>query len=29
MMGFFQEFHETCRFEKSVNALFITLVPKK
>ena len=26
---FFKEFHDSCQFEKSLHALFITLIPKK
>ena len=28
-MGFFEEFHSHCKFEKSLNATFIALIPKK
>ena len=26
---FFEEFHQYCKFEKSLNATFIALIPKK
>uniref|UniRef100_A0A2N9ELX8 Reverse transcriptase domain-containing protein n=1 Tax=Fagus sylvatica TaxID=28930 RepID=A0A2N9ELX8_FAGSY len=29
VMGFFEEFHTHCKFEKSLNATFIALIPKK
>ena len=29
VMGFFQEFYAHCKFEKSLNATFIALIPKK
>jgi hypothetical protein len=29
VMNFFEEFHTHCKFEKSLNATFITLIPKK
>lgn len=29
VLGFFREFQETCTFEKSFNATFIALIPKK
>jgi hypothetical protein len=28
-MGFFEEFYTHCKFEKSLNATFIALIPKK
>lgn len=28
-MAFFKEFHDTCRFDKFLNACFITVVAKK
>ena len=28
-MGFFEEFYEQGQFEKSLNATFLTLIPKK
>ena len=28
-MDFFEEVYEHCKFEKSLNASFITLIPKK
>ena len=28
-MGFFEEVHTYCKFERSLNALFIALIPKK
>jgi hypothetical protein len=29
VMNFFEEFHTHCKFEKSLNATFIALIPKK
>jgi hypothetical protein len=29
IMDFFEEFHTHCKFEKSLNATFIALIPKK
>ena len=28
-MAVFEEFHQHCKFEKSLNATFIALIPKK
>jgi hypothetical protein len=29
IMAFFKKFHESCKFEKSLNASFIALIHKK
>ena len=29
MLGFFEEFHDQCRFVKNLNAIFLVLIPKK
>ena len=29
VMAFFVDFHRTCIFEKSLNAIFLCLIPKK